>query len=204
VSASPSQGTFPLTVRGVPVAGEVVKWNADGFAVWATPSDEQTYASLSGAGINADPGDLDQAGGLSITAHAASTAGFSVTNNSTTAGIAITNTAFGGLTLTDHSGFGASLVATGAGEAVIQATGTGQVQISGNAAGGVSIASGGGAVVLGEHADLIALYGGAAVVQPVAITAPAGGAVVDSESRAAIVSILNALGAAAGGIGVTA
>lgn len=51
---------------------------------------------------------------------------------------------------------------------------------------------------------LIGLYGGTAVAQPSAITAPSGGATVDTEARTAIVSILNAIGAAAGGIGITA
>jgi len=53
-------------------------------------------------------------------------------------------------------------------------------------------------------AAMIGLYGGAAVLQKAAITAPTGGAIVDAESRVAIGLILTALGAAAGGIGITA
>jgi hypothetical protein len=42
------------------------------------------------------------------------------------------------------------------------------------------------------------------IAQPAAIAAPAGGATIDTQARAAIVSILNALGGAAGGYGLTA
>ena len=51
---------------------------------------------------------------------------------------------------------------------------------------------------------LVGLYGDNAVAQPAAITAPSGGATVDSEARTAISAILAAIGAAAGGIGITA
>ena len=53
-------------------------------------------------------------------------------------------------------------------------------------------------------AAMIGLYGAAAVVQAAAITAPSGGAIIDAEARTAIASILTAIGAAAGGIGITA
>jgi hypothetical protein len=49
----------------------------------------------------------------------------------------------------------------------------------------------------------LSFYGAATVTQPAAITAPTGGVVIDTQARAAIVSILNALGAAAGGLGLT-
>jgi len=50
----------------------------------------------------------------------------------------------------------------------------------------------------------VGLFGASPVGQAVAITPPSGGAVVDVQSRAAIVAILDVIGAAAGGIGITA
>lgn len=62
-----------------------------------------------------------------------------------------------------------------------------------------------GAVMQATDTGKIALYVGTApVAQPAAIPAPAGGATIDTQARAAIAAILAALGAAAGGIGVTA
>ena len=62
---------------------------------------------------------------------------------------------------------------------------------------GINIQSNGSAALLG-------LYGATPVVQPSAISAPSGGSTVDTQARAAIASILDAIGAAAGGIGITA
>lgn len=56
----------------------------------------------------------------------------------------------------------------------------------------------------GMGGDVIGLYGATAVPQPSAITSPTGGATVDAEARTAIDSILAVIGAAAGGIGITA
>ncbi len=53
-------------------------------------------------------------------------------------------------------------------------------------------------------AAMLGLYSATPVVQAAAISAPAGGAFVDAEARTAIASILTAIGAAAGGIGITA
>lgn len=50
----------------------------------------------------------------------------------------------------------------------------------------------------------VGLYAATPVAQPSAIAAPTGGSTIDTQARTAITSILNALGAAAGGIGVTA
>lgn len=50
----------------------------------------------------------------------------------------------------------------------------------------------------------IGFYGTAAVVQPPAVPAPVGGAVIDVQARAAIALLINLLSAAAGGNGLTA
>jgi len=50
----------------------------------------------------------------------------------------------------------------------------------------------------------VGLYTATPVVQPSAITKPTGGATIDAEARTAIDLIIDALGAAGGGIGVTA
>lgn len=51
---------------------------------------------------------------------------------------------------------------------------------------------------------LIGFFSATPVAQKAAIAAPSGGTTVDTQARAAIVSILNALSAAAGGYGLTA
>lgn len=60
-------------------------------------------------------------------------------------------------------------------------------------------------LITAQDGQVLAFYAGTTpVTQPAAIPAPTGGLVVDTEARAAIASILNALGAAAGGVGITA
>jgi hypothetical protein len=61
-----------------------------------------------------------------------------------------------------------------------------------------------GATVMALGTNKLGLYGATAVAQPAAIAAPSGGSTVDKQARTAIQSILNAIGAAAGGIGITA
>ncbi len=55
-----------------------------------------------------------------------------------------------------------------------------------------------------ETGGQVGLYDAVPVAQPAAIAPPSGGTTVDSQARAAISAILAALGAAAGGIGITA
>lgn len=61
--------------------------------------------------------------------------------------------------------------------------------------------TGGGTSVGGSG---LGFYSATPVPQPSAITHPTGGTTVDTQARVAIVAILNALGQAAGGVGVTA
>jgi len=86
---------------------------------------------------------------------------------------------------------------------LIEELGTGSIRINGSN-GGIAILANGNPVRLGQATDSIGFYGAAPVARPGAIGAPAGGAVIDVQARTAIVSILNAIGAAAGGIGITA
>jgi hypothetical protein len=64
--------------------------------------------------------------------------------------------------------------------------------------------TGGHGVLLGLATTLVAFFGGTPVGQAAAIAQPTGGATIDTQARTAINSILAAIGAAAGGIGITA
>lgn len=52
--------------------------------------------------------------------------------------------------------------------------------------------------------DKMAFFGSPEIAQPAAVAAPSGGTTIDTQARAAIVSILNLLSQAAGGLGLTA
>ena len=93
---------------------------------------------------------------------------------------------------------------SGFGDGLLQAAGT-LIDGGGNVfASNTANISGVVTARLGQAGEVAALYGATPVVQPAAIAAPTGGAVIDSQARTAIDSILTAIGAAAGGIGITA
>jgi hypothetical protein len=69
---------------------------------------------------------------------------------------------------------------------------------------GVTKLQANGATVMSLGTNRLGFYGATAVAQPAAIAAPSGGTTVDTQARTAIQSILKAIGAAAGGIGITA
>lgn len=118
---------------------------------------------------------------------------FGQAGNNTVFTIAYTGNIANGLTLSP-GGATVKLTATGS---------SGTINFNLQSTGASSTVQLNGAVVVTPSGHM-ALYGGTPVAQPVAIVAPAGGATVDTQARAAIVSILNAIGAAAGGIGITA
>ncbi len=88
----------------------------------------------------------------------------------------------------------------------IHTTATGGTQIKCPNLGGTSLTSPAGTIFrVDDNAgtNRMAFFGGTQRAQFTAITAPAGGATVDTEARTAIQAILNVLGAAAGGYGLT-
>lgn len=88
-------------------------------------------------------------------------------------------------------------------QARIYRSGNGVLTMDNNAGGAVTLDNPTGFTLVGTGHPL-GFYGATPVAQPLAIPAPSGGAVVDTQARAAIASILNAIGAGAGGIGITA
>lgn len=93
----------------------------------------------------------------------------------------------------------AKLYANSGSDFVIRSSGRGMIFF---------ISHGGDTVAMSLNAvagvPTVSFYNASPVVQPSAITAPSGGAIQDAEARTTITSILNAIGAAAGGIGITA
>jgi hypothetical protein len=168
--------------------------------------------------------------GIALTTQATDTGGVVVTNNSST-GITIGDTGVGGIHVASNgtvavaaSGSAAlSLSQTGTGGITVTtgASTTGGMTFSDSGSGGMAfVESGGGGLLFHDTGGAgilfitsggltlegvdIGFYTTAPVAQPAAIPAPSGGAVVDVECRAAVVSILNAIGGSAGGIGITA
>ena len=154
--------------------------------------------SLSGAGVTATTGILNQSGGMNIEDSegdgfiAVSTGGVQVTASASAAGleaddgIVIQNNTRNALSITNY--------------------GSGALTLSGN--------GGGGGIGIGVGGDKVGLYGETAVAQPAPIsqvvtTTPAlasyGFTLPQAEALiAAVNSILDAIGAAAGGVGITA
>jgi hypothetical protein len=131
--------------------------------------------------------------------------GIAITDNGV-GGIEIDAVGGGGVVLQDNSGNGAQLHVDGATYTSLDVnSGSGyksgvRLAPTGSVNPGVTI----GIAGAGDAMDLVGFYGSPPVAQAGVIADPAGGAVVDVEARAAIVAILDALGAAGGGIGITA
>lgn len=111
--------------------------------------------------------------------------------NTTAGSVVISQGAVGGIAITDGGGSGIS----------IGTTAGGGIGLNDSGGAGIFLESSGSVIVNGAT---VGLYAAAPVAQAAAIPVPSGGVVVDAESRAAIAAILDAIGAAAGGIGITA
>ena len=215
---------FTITHDHVPGVGTYVD------ATWASPAGFG-FKSLTGAGTTATPGDLTQAGGFEVNSQAGSALGIQLINNATAHPILFHDTTGQGVTVQSDGGTiaitgngGASALAisnSGSGGTVIDDTGTGGIFIHANnpTGSGVGIEqsdvtnpNGLGIGDLGTYGVTIqyvttgklGFFNATPIVQPAAIASPTGGAIVDTEARTAIDSILAALGAGAGGLGLTA
>jgi hypothetical protein len=157
---------------------------------------------------------LNGLGGLNLFDN--STTGITL-DESGTGGINITGA--GGVAVTDNSATGISIQSSagpveindGFGDNITMNASTGldinvanSISIIDNNAFGITIAENNPAGPITLSSTLLGFYNVTGVAQPAAITAPSGGAVIDVQARAAIVSILAVLGKAAGGVGLTA
>ena len=114
-------------------------------AGWAAPAPSSGYASLTGAGETVTPGDLTQAGALTVTNAGAND---TFINNTPTASgdirleqdgsghiVLETQASAAGITLSDAGAGGVYIQTTGTGTLWLEDDGTGGVQIQGKAAG---------------------------------------------------------------------
>jgi hypothetical protein len=225
-------GKWAGTIQEIVAGANVTVTNGDGPVVTiASTATVSAYASLTGPGQTATPGDLTQEGGFTVNA-----ATHNIPLNVTSGLISLLATN-GGVQLDAGTG-AADLFITSTGVSIgvggaspLSTTNwtasNGEIQTKGrsNSTGqamyetfdlpsagvsrwmvgiaGVTIP---GIVVqnLGNAGPFIGFFGATPRSQPPAITAPTGGTTVDTQARTAIDAIINLLSAAGGGYGLTA
>jgi hypothetical protein len=151
--------------------GQVLQSVGDGLNTtkWGTSSGG--YASLTGTGETATPGDLAQSGGLAVTIPSGDSTGFQVTDNGS-GGVSITTIASNGLSLSALSGAWLYLSANSSGEVhLFKGTGTtGQILISNAGSGNIVITCPGGGNVYVAQSGSLSFFG----VSPVGRQASGG------------------------------
>jgi hypothetical protein len=157
-TGSPTEGVWPLGWLGMDDTATFYKCIEGGSpGTWAVVRGGGSggYASLTGAGETATPGDLTQAGGFTVN----DTAGDGIELESTGGGISITNTESGAINIVDSGDTGFNIQETGDGNALnLVSSGTaGEVSINASdAAGQVSVNAGGTSVTVNESELLVA------------------------------------------------
>ena len=122
-------------------------------AVWATPT-SAGYASLTGTGETATPGDLTQSGGLTINVPSTDTMGVTITQNGS-GGVVINDTsASNGIWFTEFGTGGIFLHNENSGEVTIAQDGTGGIQIEDRSTGGLFLTSTSSVTITGNTSTI--------------------------------------------------